>query len=129
MDLSLPDSSFDYVMAFHVVSVVPDAVQLMREAQRVCRPGGKIVVINHVRSEKRLLAAIDRRMEAVTRRVGWHTLRRADVFDNPSLEIGRVYKTSRRSLFTIVVAENRKDEIDLVPSADTGFSGYDAVAQ
>jgi phosphatidylethanolamine/phosphatidyl-N-methylethanolamine N-methyltransferase len=129
MDLSLPDSSFDYVMAFHVVSVVPDAVQLMREAQRVCRPGGKIVVINHFRSEKRLLAAIDRRMEAVTRRVGWHTLRRADVFDNPSLEIGRVYKTSRRSLFTIVVAENRKDEIDLVPSADTGFSGYDAVAQ
>lgn len=129
MDLSLPDSSFDYVMAFHVVSVVPDAVQLMREAQRVCRPGGKIVVINHFRSEKRFLAAIDRRMEPVTRRVGWHTLRRADVFDNRGLAIERVYKTSRRSLFTIVVAENRKEGIELVPGAEARFHGYDAVAQ
>ena len=52
MDLSLADSSFDYVMAFHVVSVVPDAVRLMREAQRVCKPGGTVVVINHFRSDK-----------------------------------------------------------------------------
>ncbi len=29
MDLSLPDNSFDYVMAFHVVSVVPDARRMM----------------------------------------------------------------------------------------------------
>jgi len=108
MALDFEDSSFDYVMAFHVVSVVPDATRFMREAQRVCRPGGKIIVINHFRSEKKLLAAIDRGFEPVTRRVGWHTLSRSDVFDGLELEVTRAYKTSRRSLFTIVVATNAK---------------------
>ena len=108
MNLKMPDNSFDYVMAFHVVSVVPDATRLMREAQRVCKPGGQIVVINHFRSEKRLLATLDRSLEPITRRWGWHTLERADVFDGLSVELERVYKTSRHSLFTIVVARNSK---------------------
>ena len=117
MNLKLPDNSFDYVMAFHVVSVVPDATRLMREAQRVCKPGGHIVVINHFRSEKRLLAALDRGLEPITRRWGWHTLDRADVFDGLSVELDRVYKTSRNSLFTIVVARNRKGAADAITAA------------
>ncbi|MGH7786780.1 MAG: class I SAM-dependent methyltransferase [Candidatus Binatia bacterium] len=108
MDLALPEDSFDYVMAFHVVSVVPDAARMMREAQRVCKPGGQIVVINHFRSQQRLLAAVDRRMEPITRRWGWHTLDRAEVFDGLPLDLERIYKTSKRSLFTIVVARNDK---------------------
>ncbi len=131
MDLDHPDSSFDYVTAFHVVSVVPDAERLMREAQRVCRPGGTIAVINHFRSQRRLLAAIDRCLEPLTRRWGWHTLRRGDVFDGLPLEIERVYKTSRRSLFTVVVARNRKGEgreEASVPRLEARVDRHDAVA-
>ena len=116
MNLAIADSTFDYVMAFHVVSVVPDAAQLMREAQRVCKPGGTLVVINHFRSNKKVLAAIDRRMEPITRRWGWHTLSRSEVFSVPSVQIVRSYKTSRRSLFTIVVARNEKDPSVLGPA-------------
>jgi phosphatidylethanolamine/phosphatidyl-N-methylethanolamine N-methyltransferase len=110
MDLSLPDDSFDYVTAFHVVSVVPDAARMMREAQRVCKPGGRIVVINHFRSENRALAAVDRWLEPLTRRAGWHTLERAEVFDGLPFVTERAYKTSRHSLFTIVVARNEKPQ-------------------
>jgi len=108
MNLKLADDSFDYVMAFHVVSVVPDAARMMSEVQRVCRPGGQVVVINHFRSQQPLLAALDRGLEPITRRWGWHTLKRGDVFDGMTLELDRVYKTSKRSLFTIVVARNQK---------------------
>jgi phosphatidylethanolamine/phosphatidyl-N-methylethanolamine N-methyltransferase len=108
MNLKLAADSFDYVMAFHVVSVVPDANRMMSEVERVCQPGGRVVVINHFRSQKRVLAALDRGLEPITRRWGWHTLKRADVFDGASLEMERVYKTSKNSLFTIVVARNRK---------------------
>jgi phosphatidylethanolamine/phosphatidyl-N-methylethanolamine N-methyltransferase len=117
MNLKLSDSSFDYVMAFHVVSVVPSAARMMREAQRVCKPDGKIVVINHFRSEKKLLAALDRGLEPITRRWGWHTLDRGEVFNGLSVDLERVYKTSRRSLFTIAVARNRKAAPDAVNAA------------
>jgi len=117
MDMSLSDDSVDYVTAFHVVSVVPDARRMMSEVLRVSKPGGRIVVINHFRSEKRVLAAIDRRMEPVTRRWGWHTLRRSDVFDDLPLEIESVYKTSRNSLFTIVVARNAKGDVARLSAA------------
>lgn len=116
-NLKLPDSSFDYVMAFHVVSVVPDAARMMREVQRVSKPGGHIVVINHFRSENRLLAALDRSFEPVTRRWGWHTLERADAFNGLAVDLERVYKTSKYSLFTIAVARNRKAKPAAVSAA------------
>ena len=108
LDLKFDDEEFDYITAFHVVSVVPDHAALMKEMVRVCKPGGTLVVINHFRSHTRVLAALDRGLEPITRRWGWHTLERADVFDGLPIEIERVYKTSKRSLFTIVVARNRK---------------------
>lgn len=108
LDMKFAEDSFDYVMAFHVVSVVPDSRRLIREMQRVCRPGGTVVVINHFRSRNRVLAALDRAIEPITRRLGWHTLSQSEVFDNLPLAIRQCYKTSPRSLFTIVVAENRK---------------------
>jgi phosphatidylethanolamine/phosphatidyl-N-methylethanolamine N-methyltransferase len=111
MDLNLPDSSFDFVTAFHVVSVVPDARRLMQEAQRVCKPGGTIAVINHFRSEKTVLAAADRCIEPLTRRCGWHTLGRADVLDGLPLRIEKAYKTSPYSLFTILILDNDKPPV------------------
>lgn len=108
LSLKFADSTFDYVMAFHVVSVVPDAGRLMREVLRVSKPGATIAIINHFRSRNRLLAAVDRFSEPLTRRLGWRTLSLDDVFGVVPLEIRRAYKTARRSLFTIVVGQNRK---------------------
>ncbi len=51
-NLTFADDAFDYVMAFHVVSVVPDPQRMMAEAQRVCRPGGLLTIINHFRSRQ-----------------------------------------------------------------------------
>ena len=45
--LAFPDASFDAVYAPHVVNVVPDPVAIGREIARVCRPNGRIVLLNH----------------------------------------------------------------------------------
>jgi phosphatidylethanolamine/phosphatidyl-N-methylethanolamine N-methyltransferase len=108
LNLKFPDNSFDYVMAFHVVSVVPDVRRLMAEMLRVSRPGGTVVIINHFRSRNRMLAALDSLIEPITRRLGWHTLSLEDVTGDVPLEIKRTYKTARRSLFTIVIGSNCK---------------------
>lgn len=108
LNLKFPDTSFDYVMAFHVVSVVPDARRLMDEMLRVSRPGGTIAIINHFRSPNRVLAKLDSLIEPITRRLGWHTLSLDEVIGGLPLEIKRRYKMARHSLFTIVIGTNRK---------------------
>jgi phosphatidylethanolamine/phosphatidyl-N-methylethanolamine N-methyltransferase len=108
LNLKFADNTFDYVTAFHVVSVVPDASRLMREMLRVSKPGATVVIINHFRSRKRLLAAIDSLIEPITRRLGWHTLELRRVVGDVPITISRSYKTSKHSLFTIIVGKNSK---------------------
>lgn len=45
--LAFPDASFDAVYAPHVVNVVADPLAIGRELARVCRPGGRVVLLNH----------------------------------------------------------------------------------
>jgi phosphatidylethanolamine/phosphatidyl-N-methylethanolamine N-methyltransferase len=45
--LAFRDGSFDAVYAPYVVNVVPDPVRMANEMRRVCRPGGRLVFLNH----------------------------------------------------------------------------------
>ena len=110
LNLSFPDDSFDYVMAFHVVSVVPDATRLLDEARRVLRPNGTLVVINHFRSERPIIGSLVKMADPVTRKLGWRTtLRLVDMFNGAPVAIEQQFKTSPRSLFTVVIARNQKE--------------------
>ncbi len=109
LNLDLLSDSFDYVTAFHVVSVVPDAARMMAEARRVCRPGGKLVIINHFRSERPLIGPLVDLADPVTRKLGWRTtLKLVDIIDGAPVSIEQKFKTSPRSLFTVVIARNEK---------------------
>src|SRR5579864_4295191 len=70
-DLKFPDGTFDIVYAPYVISVVPDPVAVAREMMRVCRPGGRIVILNHFRSPNRLLASIERAISPFTVHIGF----------------------------------------------------------
>jgi phosphatidylethanolamine/phosphatidyl-N-methylethanolamine N-methyltransferase len=45
--LAFPDATFDAVYAPHVVNVVSDPAAIGREIARVCRPDGRVVLLNH----------------------------------------------------------------------------------
>src|SRR5437868_10366967 len=97
LNLRFADSSFDYVMAFHVISVVPDPQRMLAEARRVCRPGGTITIINHFRSANPAIARLQRTIDPLTRKLGWTTsLRLPDVLDRRALHVERQWKTSPR---------------------------------
>ncbi len=107
--LHFPDDTFDYVTSFHVVSVVPDPASMIREMARVCRPGGRLVIINHFQSPRRGVASVVDRLDPITRRLGWRTtLSVSDLLDEVDLEDIQRFKTSPTSLFTVVIA--RKPE-------------------
>jgi len=86
-ELEFPDSSFDYVLAFHVVTVVPDSEALMREAVRVLKPGGRIVIVNRFRRERGLFGRVERRLEPLWRRCGWRTLSRSELLEGHPVEV------------------------------------------
>ena len=58
--LKFADDSFDIVYAPYLVNCVPDPVKVVREMRRVCKPGGKIVILNHFRSANPFLSRLDR---------------------------------------------------------------------
>lgn len=45
--LAFPDDSFDAVYVPYTINVVPNPVTVGRELIRVCRPGGRILMLNH----------------------------------------------------------------------------------
>jgi phosphatidylethanolamine/phosphatidyl-N-methylethanolamine N-methyltransferase len=70
-NLSFPDNSFDIVYAPYVISVVSDPVRVVREMRRVCRPGGKFIVLNHFRSSNQLVAKMERAISPFTVHIGF----------------------------------------------------------
>ena len=69
--LTFADGSFDIVYAPYLVSVVPDPVQVAREMRRVCKPGGKIIILNHFRSANLILSRLERAISPFTVHIGF----------------------------------------------------------
>lgn len=133
LDLQFPNDMFDYVMAFHVVTVVPDPVKMMQEVKRVCRPGGKIVIVNHFTSESRFWGRITRSLDPMTRYLGWRTNLRLKPFVKAmDLELEKTYKLSRFSLYTVLLGTNVKNgaapPVDKNPLSD-GNNAFPQIAR
>jgi phosphatidylethanolamine/phosphatidyl-N-methylethanolamine N-methyltransferase len=70
-DIKFSDGSFDIVYAPYLISVVPDPVAVAREMSRVCRPGGRIIILNHFRSANPFFASIERAISPFTVHIGF----------------------------------------------------------
>ncbi len=69
--LALPDASFDVIVAQYVITAVPDPEATLDEFVRVLRPGGEIVLVNHIGAESGLRWAFEQGFAPVARRLGW----------------------------------------------------------
>ena len=70
-DLKFADDTFDIVYAPYLVSVVPDPVKVAQEMRRVCRPGGRIVILNHFLSPNTVLSRLERLISPFTIHIGF----------------------------------------------------------
>jgi phosphatidylethanolamine/phosphatidyl-N-methylethanolamine N-methyltransferase len=57
--MSFEDAAFDVVYAPYILNVVPKPLAVASEMRRVCRPGGRIILLNRFRSQDRFFGAID----------------------------------------------------------------------
>ena len=71
--MTFPDESFDIVYAPYLISVVPDPVTVAQEMRRVCRRGGRIVILNHFKSQNPILSRFDTAISPLTVHIGFKT--------------------------------------------------------
>ena len=100
--LGFPDDFFDTVFATFVFCSVPDPLQGLRELHRVCKPGGRLLLLEHMRPGSKTLgwlfdavnpvtvrltgANVNRRTLETLTEAGWH-LRSVE---NLSLDVVRL---------------------------------------
>ncbi len=58
-NLDFEDNSFDYVITSSVFCSVPDPLKGLKEIKRVLKPTGKLVMVEHVLSNNRLIASFE----------------------------------------------------------------------
>ena len=112
MDATVMDfgeSEFDSAVATYTISAVPDPVGVLREMRRVVKPGGNIVLLNHFRSERRVVGRLEDFVSPVCTRLGW----KSNLPFEPLLEqVGLIPDTSTKvNLFNgwrLIKCVNRK---------------------
>jgi phosphatidylethanolamine/phosphatidyl-N-methylethanolamine N-methyltransferase len=69
--LALPDGAFDVVVAQYVITAVPQPEATLDEFARVLRPGGEIILVNHIGAETGLRRTFENGFAPLARRLGW----------------------------------------------------------
>jgi phosphatidylethanolamine/phosphatidyl-N-methylethanolamine N-methyltransferase len=112
LELPFEDDLFDHVFISHVISVVSDPYQLVREAQRVAKPGARIVILNHFQSTNRIIALIEKLLCPLCTRLGWRSdLKLNDLIRQTGVEVDYRYKLENIDLWETVVITNNKSAL------------------
>jgi phosphatidylethanolamine/phosphatidyl-N-methylethanolamine N-methyltransferase len=69
--LGFPEAFFDAVVAQYVVPAVPDPEATLDEFVRVTKPGGEIILANHIGAEKGPRKVVEAGFSPIARRLGW----------------------------------------------------------
>ena len=97
--LDFPDESFDTVVCTYGLCTIPDDRAAVREAKRVLRPGGRILLAEHVRSPNPVVRTIQRLIDPLAHRFGGdHLLREPlEPLTEEGFEIEEVQRRRRAS--------------------------------
>jgi ubiquinone/menaquinone biosynthesis C-methylase UbiE len=106
--LPFPDAAFDTVVCTFSLCSIPDDRKAVAEMKRVLRPGGRLLLLDHVLSSSQLLRDVQWLLEQVTLRLeGEHMLRRPlEHVQSEGFEIERAER-SKAGIVELVSARKR----------------------
>ena len=70
-NLAFKDASFDAVVAQYVITAVPDPEATLDDFVRVLKPGGELILVNHIGAEGGPSKLFELAFAPLARRLGW----------------------------------------------------------
>ncbi len=108
--MTLDSDSFDIVMAAYVVTAVPDYRRVISEMIRVCKPGGRIVMLNHFSNGNKVIAAVEKMISPLCKHMGFRTdLSLNTVLEGTTLVVERKEKVNPLRFWHLVECVNQKN--------------------
>jgi phosphatidylethanolamine/phosphatidyl-N-methylethanolamine N-methyltransferase len=121
--MDFPDDSFDAVVAAYVVTAVPDYRKVMQEMIRVCKPGGRLILLNHFSNGNPVIAAIEKGLSPFCKHLGWRTdLSLATVLAGTHLTVILKQKVNPLRFWHLVGCVNHKSSNGQQASHGNGHS-------
>ncbi len=108
--LDFPDDSFDTAVATFVFCSVPDPIRGLRELNRVVKPNGRILLLDHVRIDKPIIGNVMDLFDPIVSRLwGAHINRRTvENVKRARLEIENIEHLGPMQMVKLIVARPRK---------------------
>ena len=102
--LAFRDASFDLICSFHVMAVVSNPQRVLKEMQRVCRPGGEILILSYFGHDSGPMASMERLVSRALRSIAGTRpdLRLSELLCSIDTNTVEISKVGLRNLFTLV---------------------------
>lgn len=107
--LELPSGIFDSVVATFVFCSVPDPVQGLREIGRVVRPGGQILLLEHVRIDRPIVSTMMDILAPLVVRLNGANINRRTIENVriAGLQVERVEDLDSMGMFKLIFARSK----------------------
>ena len=108
-NLEYPDNTFDRVLGNLFISATSFPKESLVEMKRVCKHGGVIVLMNHFKSEHKVLSAMESVFNPIAKGLGFHSnLEMEPLLESVGLKAKCVQKVNMFNLWTAVSMVNKK---------------------
>ena len=97
-NLAFPDGAFDAVVAQYVITAVPDPEATLDDFMRVLKPGGELILVNHIGAESGPRKVFELAFAPLARRLGWRPEFPWDRLANWAAKHGGVTLIERRPM-------------------------------
>jgi phosphatidylethanolamine/phosphatidyl-N-methylethanolamine N-methyltransferase len=102
-EIQYADNSFDAVVAAYVMSVVPEPERVISEIERVCKPGGDVIIVNHFAARKGMRRNLESLLAPLSNKLGWRPdMPVEEILQNTSLREVKRHRLPPLGLFTML---------------------------